>query len=1029
MIFCCKSNSIRVLKYNIFVVFSAVFVHLSRIFAIFAPMKRAFSLFCLLLMVVMTTARHYDMTGLRLSTADGLPTNAVVRIGQNRQGYIVLQTRNGTCLYDGYQLRRVENSESAVTDTDKELRTHDAVYTRCGNGLLERRGREGRTDRWQLIPPEIISYTRNDHFHVADVDEHTEAIATYGSGLFLYDKPTGELTQLTQENSQGLLADDYLTGLFVDRTGCIWIIEDYLGVKMLRPNRLNYELLLPNAQAHIEDENNIRCIAPLEDDHLLVSNQTSDVYDYDVQTGSMSRLYRSNHRVYTALRDHQGRLWLGTRGGGLLCDGKQVDSLPSPHIFNLRPDDKGGIIVAMLEGGVTIINGDKQKHLLKGKNVHDAIMWQGYLWAATEEGLFHVDNSWAVSDSLSGCFICLYADSKGSLWAGSNDRGVARISMTEDRHISASFFHTGNGLPSNGVNAISEDHSHQLWISTEEGLACINPVTGDISSYNIFGSPLLNVFNERAAVCLPDGRLLFGSRGGIVVVSGQKQRPEAQGKTAVTALTVNGQLASADRRLSHQENNLTFSFSNFQFADLQSVHYQYWLEGYDTEWCEPTKDHTANYRHLPPGHYVFHVRSWSGTGQWSEAANIDITISKPWWDTWWAWLLYIIMIISTTRIAVGIARRQLRLRRQIDVQRQVNALQRDFLGRIEREMRSPVNVVQGATEQVRLGETTKTTKQSLRRGALRLRKLMEMIGRYHSLSEQELQQKAEHDAMNQETEKLFADIQQTNRRDEPEFREMVPPPINAQTVIIASEDADSLAHLKDIVSPFFRVQEVLVLEEVTTAVNEYAPDLLMIDMNNHEQECLDLTRQIVPVHLSLPIVHLSSYDDDEHQLRSLRSGASDYIVKPVGNRVLLERLKKLLAASPAPPEPAANSAASAAPPEQILTSTKDKRFLNQMQATLSAHIAEENFSVEQWAEAMDLGRTQFYKKVKTLTGETPMAHLQRERMEQAARLLRETRLTVENIMLRVGYRNASHFYTTFKRQFGVSPKVMRNNEQ
>lgn len=108
-----------------------------------------------------------------------------------------------------------------------------------------------------------------------------------------------------------------------------------------------------------------------------------------------------------------------------------------------------------------------------------------------------------------------------------------------------------------------------------------------------------------------------------------------------------------------------------------------------------------------------------------------------------------------------------------------------------------------------------------------------------------------------------------------------------------------------------------------------------------------------------------------------------------------------------------------------MTDVKDKKFLDQMQLTLSAHIADENFSVEQWAELMGLGRTQFYKKVKTLTGETPVGHLQHERLDYAARLLRETRLTVEEIMLRAGYHNATHFYNSFKKQFGVSPKNMR----
>ena len=990
-------------------------------------MKRQILSFLVLLLSLPATARHYDFTAQRISTANGLPTNTVVQIWQDEQGYIVLETRNGTCLYDGYSLMPASEN---VKKTEKDaLATSDAIWERAGKGWLRRKDRDGTEKTWQLIPDDIIGYTHNPHFHVADVDGRTEAITTYGSGLYLYDKPSGELTQLTKENSPGLIGDNYLTGLFVDATGCIWLIEDYLGVKVLRQNELDYRLLPLHAGAKIEDENNIRCISDMGNGRLLVSNQTGDVYDYDLTTGSFNLVGHSDHRVYSALCDSRGRSWIGTRGNGLYCDGKPVEGLPSPHIFNIREDSRGRILVSMLDGGLAILGDGEPVKLLQGKKTHDALCLRDSIWVATETSLYLLDASGEKADSLEGCFVCLAVSSQGQLWAGTAGQGAASIRV-EGGKISATFYGVESGLTNNGVNAIVEDKAGCLWMATEEGLSHLNPLTGDIANYMLSGSSLLvSVFNERAAVSLPDGRLLFGSRGGIVeIVNGKSETENMPFHTVVTGVTVNGERLEANSlssvpNLQYKENNLTFCFSNFQYARQQSVRYQYCLDGVDYDWCAPVKEHTATYRHLPPGHYTFRVRSCIN-GQWSNTAELAFVVSQPWWNTWWAWVLYVVIIIAVVWVVFINSRRMMRLRQQIAVQRQVNDFKTDFYNRIERELRSPVNVLQGAVENVQLRGTSKTTVQSLRRGSRRMLKLIEMIQQFHRLNDLELQQKAEQDAMNEEAEQRFRQIQQAIRADEPEFRELAPPPINEQTILVVDADEDNLTHMSDMLGSYFHIQTSTSIAKTEAMVAEKVPDAVLIDITNDERDLLELTRKLSETYQSLPVLHLSSFSDDAHQLRSLRSGAVDYIVKPLSNKVLVERLTNVMRHRG---ETAAGNGTAASDAPVLLTDVNDKKFLDQFQTVLTQHVGDENFSTEQFAEQMGLGRTQFYKKVKALTGETPVVHLQRERMNYACRLLRDTNLTVEDVMLRAGYHNATHFYNSFKKHTGMSPKEWRHS--
>lgn len=962
-------------------------------------------------------ALHYDLTARRISTADGLPSNTVSRIWQDEMGYMWFKTSNGTCCFDGYEVLPA----TTVLPSDSiwnRLQTREAIWRREGNGRLSRRGLDGTVSSWQLISPEIIKYTRKDHFHVADVDERTEAISTYGNGLYLYDKPTGELTQIQKGDRYGVLNDNYLTGLFVDRTGCIWVIEDYLGVNCIRLNTLRYTPLWIVPDAQIQDVNYIRCIAPFGNEQFLVSNQTSDTYLYNSKDNTFSFRRNDGVRVYMALVDHNGHEWIGTRGNGLWRDGQQIAGLPSRHIFNIREDALGHIIVSMLEGGVAILQDSSTVLQLTNKNVHDAWMdRKGQLWVAAEEGLYLLNSHGAVTDSLSGYFVCLLIDGNSTIWGGTTNRGLFQLASNEGKLVAKSFTKR-NGLVSDCIYSLTNDRQGRVWMGTEEGLSVIDAQRGNITNHKIAESSLSNVFCERAAVCLADGRLLFGTHQGIISVMPSDETAPISAGTAITGLLANG-IPSEERELSYTQNTLTFRFSNFLYAHLENVVFRYRLDGIDKDWSAPTVDHSVVYRGLPPGHYTFRVCSSSGGNAWGEEAAMSVSILQPWWNSWWAWLLYILTAGMLAVVSFLVIRRIMRLHRKLEVERRVSAFKMEFYNRVERELRNPVNVLQGAAENVQLSGTSKTTVQSLRRGSRRMLKLMDMIQQFHRLDDVEMQVKAEQDAMNEEAEQHFAEIRNAIHAEEQEFLELAPPPINEQTILIAEDDEDNLTHLTDTLNPYFRVIACKSMSECEALVRQEQPSLVLMDITNDEKVGRELTKRLKESHPAISVIHLSSFSDDAHQLRSLRSGAADYIVKPFSSKILLERVRKSI-----------GSVALVTPNEspvvtEVLTEVKDKKFLDQFHTVLSQHIADENFSVELFAELMHLGRTQFYKKVKMLTGETPVQHLHRARLDYAARLLSESQMTVDEVMTRAGFNSPTHFYNSFKKQFGMSPNEYR----
>ncbi|MBR0275745.1 MAG: helix-turn-helix domain-containing protein [Prevotella sp.] len=963
-------------------------------------MKRPVLYLLLTIIAQMAYSRHYDLTVQRISTADGLPTNIVSRIWQDKTGFMWFETRSGMCRYDGYQIQMFSDDDSMKAKKSERLTTRDAEWRREGKGRLARHGKDGSHRSWQLIEETIVDYTRNDHFHVADVDERTEAISTYGGGLYLYDKPTGELTRI----DQGKISNPYLTYLYVDRTGCIWVAEDYLGVTCLRLNRLNYQRHQIEPEPRILDENNVRHMIMPGSGQLLLSNQTGGLFLYRIAEGQASVIRRLNHRAYAILKDKDGQLWIGTRGGGLLHGQQRIEGLPSNDIFAITEDGKGGLWIAMLKGGIGHMNSKGTLELfLEGKDCHDIKRdAKGQWWVAAEDSLYIIDvrgKQKKVKAVADGYFVCLCPDSAGKMWAGSVGKGLMDCQ-------SKKYYTTTNGLTNNNVYAIVEDSSGYIWAGTEEGLSCLNPVTGDMQNYHFTDSRLSNVFNERAAVCMKDGRLFFGTHDGIIEIVSERVKTENNSpQTAITEASANDRLGS-----------LTFTFSNFQYALLSSVLYQYRLDGIDEEWSYPTKEHTAIYRNLPPGEYTFHVRSNNGNGVWGKVCTATLRISPPWWNTWWAWCMYACLAAALCWLIV----RAIRLRQSLNVERRVSAFQKDFYDRIERELRNPVNILQGAAENVQLSGTSKTTVQSLRRGSKRMLKLMDMLREFHSLNDIQKKVQAERDSMNEETERRFLDIRQTIHNQEEDFREMTPPPANEQFILIVEDDEDNMTHLRDTLSPLFRIIECRQANDCEDMIQHQKPHTVLIDITADEKQARSLTKIIRDKYQDIPVIHLSSFSDNAHQLSSLRAGACDYIIKPFSGKILIERIKKALQ-SPAKSVPP-TAATTETPSTEVLTDVKDRKFLERFQHIMTAHVGEENFSVEQCAELMNLGRTQLYKRVKALTGETPIQHLHRARIEYAAQLLRESNATVENVMLRTGFHSPTHFYNAFKKHFGMSPK-------
>ena len=175
----------------------------------------------------------------------------------------------------------------------------------------------------------------------------------------------------------------------------------------------------------------------------------------------------------------------------------------------------------------------------------------------------------------------------------------------------------------------------------------------------------------------------------------------------------------------------------------------------------------------------------------------------------------------------------------------------------------------------------------------------------------------------------------------------------------------------------------------------------------------------------IPVILLTALGDEKNILGGLEIGADAYITKPFSISLLLARISKLIEQRDKLREKFSNEPGMVH--AAICTNNKDSKFLAKLNEMLNEHMVETEFSVDDYANLMGLGRTVFYKKVRGVTGYSPNEYLRVIRLKKAAELLLTEDLTVSEISYKVGINDPYYFSKCFKNQFGIAPSVYQKN--
>lgn len=319
--------------------------------------------------------------------------------------------------------------------------------------------------------------------------------------------------------------------------------------------------------------------------------------------------------------------------------------------------------------------------------------------------------------------------SKEHLWIGTIEDGLNKITFDPktNRQLSLDVYRKEDGLPTNSIQSISFDKENKrLWLGGE-GVTLFDIDSASFKTYNLTDGINGSYFRVGSAEISKSGHFYFGSNGGLNIIKPLKNTinpfpPKVKitnislfgkkigvGQKINDKVILNGIIDDVDRiEFDHDSNNISFDFIALHYANPSKNKYKYKLDGIDENWISSSSRHYANYSNLAPGDYVFEVKAANSDGIWNEnPERLKISILKPWWLEWWAFLIYLILFFGILYFLFFLFMQRQKMSQDLAMERikfekneEVNMLKIRFFTNISHELRTPLTLISGPLESI-----------------------------------------------------------------------------------------------------------------------------------------------------------------------------------------------------------------------------------------------------------------------------------------------------------------------------------------
>ncbi|MEQ8472594.1 MAG: two-component regulator propeller domain-containing protein [Marinoscillum sp.] len=650
-----------------------------------------------------------------------LSDNFVQAIAEDKNGALWFGTRGGLQKYDpsSQKFTRYVHQELAnsISHSDVRSLTFDQegnLWIGTYNGL-NKMSKEGQFTRIINDPNDAQSLSKNTIKSTFIDRKGTLWVGVYYGGINMLDETNGNFTNYQEVPAGDGLSYDVVSTIVEDASGQIYVGTEGGGINFLNPKTGKIDFV--KAQNSKLSSNNIKALYLDADRDLWIGTLNTGIDIYDTFTGQFIGHYNktnglTHNSVYGILKENDSLFWVGTFAGGL-------------HLLNIETN-KSRVFTHDSNNPVSI--SDNQVRLLR-KDVN------GNLWIGTQYGLnllsasniqnqnFEFERFFYDEQKKSGEDILVtYEDSKKRIWVGTYESGLSQYDSTKNAFVSYEIFDAQNGA-SNVVHGILEDAENNLWVSSNHGITRVDPITGTTLTFDQSDGLVSNEFNNNACFKSKSGKMYFGGPQGLTSFYPQEIRTNKYApNTIITDLKVFNQTVKVGAEdgilsksiieteqitLDHDQAIFSLEFAIPSFINPDKNQYQYRLAGLEENW-NITQKNTATYTIQRPGTYTFEVRGANNDGIWSnDLTNLKIVVRPAPWRTWWAFLIYFLIILVSLYLLTNIMLSRSKLRHQLELehlenerQQSIHQMKLRFFTNISHEFRTPLTLILGPLEQI-----------------------------------------------------------------------------------------------------------------------------------------------------------------------------------------------------------------------------------------------------------------------------------------------------------------------------------------
>ena len=280
---------------------------------------------------------------------------------------------------------------------------------------------------------------------------------------------------------------------------------------------------------------------------------------------------------------------------------------------------------------------------------------------------------------------------------------------------------------------------------------------------------------------------------------------------------------------------------------------------------------------------------------------------------------------------------------------------------------------------------------------------------------------------NQPTEKIEQLVEPSSAEEVPNqarhIDELIQPyQTDKPEVLIIDDNIDIRTYLRSVLSEKYNVSEAADGKVGLELARKIVPDIVLSDIMMPVMDGLAFCQQLKTDKAisHIPVILLTARSLDEQRAEGYEHGADAYLSKPFSLRLLFSRIDNLIQSRKKLSKLFSNSDENDA--FEKLSNETDKTFAAQLRKIIQDNLSDNEFNVERIGDEIGLSRVQLYRKVKALTGYSPVEMLRKARLTRARHLLRTTEKTVSEVAYAVGFSTPSYFSKCYKDEFGESPK-------